>query len=230
MSDTPKRLGPLERTRPRRPPMQRLAEEIGAHYRAGDETDDARALWIKLLAWTVGRFTSLQHRYSDKVEAWCSEIVFATSHEDLQRTLLRVRDQISRVDCDDGWATDPAGSALEGVCLAHMTDTRWLAEAGSRVWHFAVGASSYNEVVAISRKAWLCEIYRRAVDGIGPGAAATVERLGSSICPAPRDNFQATQVAADVGPGDAVSIAFDEVRHGIGQAGASATDRQEGAS
>lgn len=130
--------------------VARLAKEIGAEFHAEDETRAFRIAWV----WPV------IHSYPDSVHAWARQIAEADGVTlAFEAVLRRVRDEISAQDCDNGWATDPAGSALEHVALALQPNTRWLAHAAQDVWRFASGCRSYNEIVALSERAWLRSLY-----------------------------------------------------------------------
>jgi hypothetical protein len=133
-----------------------LAKEIGAI--SPDDIDPLRLAeeWCRMLVSVVERKGGrpFNCRYPDKFYGWCHSLkVAAAGHMALE--MKRVRGEISAIDWDDGWATDPSGSALEHVCLAMQPGTRWLAHAAGHVWTFAVGTGSFNDVVKASRDLWL---------------------------------------------------------------------------
>lgn len=153
--------------------VARLANEIGATFLPQHEGRAFRVAWVKLLSATVDKhvFPTL-YKYPDEIHAWAKQI------EDtdgvtlaLESALVRIHEEIHAIDYDDGWATDRAGSAMEAVCLSLLPRTRWMAEAGNSVWRFATGCRSYNDVVRISLRAWLCHMYaaagRAALDANG---------------------------------------------------------------
>lgn len=119
-----------------------------------------RALWVKALAGHVVKLGAWDHRsaYPAKIAEWCGRID-AAAFDEIPATLRTIRNEISAIDSDDGWATDCAGSTLEQVCLALLPNTRWLAEAGAQVWTFATGSNCFNEVSHYSRKAWLRSVF-----------------------------------------------------------------------
>ncbi len=161
--------------------VQRLAREIGAPFLPEHETRAVKVAWVKLLAEEVGRHTwPVLHKYPESVSAWVAQIQNADGVTlALESVCERIRDEIHRQDYDDGWATDPAGAALESVTLALLPGTRWLAEASKSVWRFATGCGSYNDVVRISQDAWLRHLYLTATDAVQP--VSPLKRIADSI-------------------------------------------------
>lgn len=139
-----------------------LAREIGAAFRPEHNTLAFRARWAAELATLVGGHTWMTNcAYGEQLKGWVDSIDNATDVA-MKATLAAVRAEIEAVDSDDGWATDPAGAALEAACLSLFPKTRWMAEAGQRVWGFVTGCGgAYNDVIRFSRNAWLSDLYER---------------------------------------------------------------------
>lgn len=143
--------------------VARLAKEIGAEFEPAHEGRHFRAGWVKLMATVVGNGAwPVLHRYPEQIHAWVLQIHAADDFTlALESTCLRIREEISSIDYDDGWATDKAGAALESVTLALQPGTRWMAHAADHVWRFATGCNGYNDVVRLSERAWLQDLYNR---------------------------------------------------------------------
>lgn len=145
-----------------------LAAEIAAPYRPEHDSLGFRSRWVTYLAALVAQHC--EHRgyaYPERIQVWV-ELIDNTPDVWLAQTLEQVRAEIEAIDSDDGWATDPAGAALEAVCLALMPKTRWLAESGQRVWFFVTGAKAHNAVSKFSKNAWLREVYRICAGELPP--------------------------------------------------------------
>lgn len=149
-----------------------LAKEIGADPLGRIDPEAFGEEWCRRLAAVVEKLGWLPtYAYPKQVLGWCHSIKVA-SKGNMRLELRRIRQEISGIDYDDGWANDPAGSAVENICLAMQPDSRWLAHAGKLVWRFAVGGGSYNDVVLFSEAAWLREQFARtaaALRSMGEG-------------------------------------------------------------
>lgn len=152
----------INHRQPDRDAVARLAKEIGAEFRPEHEGFAFQARWVRKLAAEVERYSHFgrQLRYREMVIAWSEEIIRCPDGE-LLALLDRTRNGIQTRDYDDGWANDPGGSAVEFICLALLPHTRWLAHAGEHIWRYVTGCHAYNEVVSISRQAWLRNVYER---------------------------------------------------------------------
>lgn len=144
--------------------VARLAREIGVTFRPEDETRAFKVAWVKLLAAIVAKHTWPHfHKYAEDVRAWAGQIEAADGVTlALESVCERVREELHHQDYDDGWATDPASSAIESVTLALLPNTRWMAHAAQHVWRFVTHCHAYNEVTALSEKAWLRHLYEQA--------------------------------------------------------------------
>ena len=142
--------------------VEALAREIGATFQPADDTAAFRARWASALAVQVGGLGRTHAcPYKDRLAGWIARIDNATDAE-MPSVLENIRDEIARVDSDDGWAVDPAGGALESVTLVLLPGTRWMAQAGLDVWAHVTGAgAAWNAVVQFSRNAWLADLYER---------------------------------------------------------------------
>lgn len=141
-----------------------LAREVGADFRPEHNTLAFRARWAAALAVLVRDLVVFRGAYPERVCEWADRIDNATDAE-MVAILEAVREEIEAIDSDDGSATDPAGAALEMVCLSLMPDTRWMAHAAQGVWGHVTGAGvTFNEVVKFSRDAWLQDLYRRCTE------------------------------------------------------------------
>lgn len=141
-----------------------LAKEIGVAPLCIVDGERFGEEWCRRLAQIVERHGAWRHgsRYPERIMGWCHSItVAAPGHMRLE--LRRIRDEIGAIDCDDGWATDRAGAAVEMICLAMQPETRWLANAAKHVWAFAVGTGNHNEVVKFSQDAWLREQFSQVL-------------------------------------------------------------------
>lgn len=150
-------------------PVRSLANEIGAQYWRKIDDLAFLAAWTRLLADVVAQHTIPQLcKYGDQVAAWADEIMAAPDAE-IVAVCKRIHDEISTIDCDDGWPTDKAGTAINNVCLCaicgigDMEHSRWPAHASQGVWSFATGSQNSNEVVSISRSAWQRHIFSQAM-------------------------------------------------------------------
>lgn len=154
-----------------------LAQEIQHPSANFGDPREFRAHWVKALASRVGKLGAWEHRsrYPEKIGDWCDQIEAAAT-DDIPALLKSIREQISAIDYDDGWATDASGSVLEALCLSLMPGTRWMAEAGARVWTFATGSTCFNEVSHFSRKAWLRQVF---ADCLPLGASAAQAAAGA---------------------------------------------------
>lgn len=137
-----------------------LANEIGQPMPWIADPVTFRAEWAKSLARIVSKLGAWEHRcqYPAKIAEWCA-LIEATEPAGIFDMLTYVREEISAIDYDDGWALDPAGAALESVCLSLLPNTRWMAHAGNHVWKFATCSTAYNDVTAVSMRAWLRHVF-----------------------------------------------------------------------
>lgn len=135
-----------------------LAREIGADVPDSVDVDLFGAQWAKELARVVGQFGAYRSKYPLLITDWCTQIDEAEPAS-VRVVMEEIRQEISGIDCDDGWATDRAGSAVESVCLSLQPGTRWMAHAGDHVWKFATCSAAYNDVTRISMHAWLRHVF-----------------------------------------------------------------------
>ena len=156
--------------------LNRLRQHIGAPGWTPGPPEEFFAEWTRQLAALVERHTVL-HRYGAEVRGWCNDIKHTPTPLMLD-DCRAVQSNILRLDNVDGWPTDRAGNALYQVCMGalysldpkHAEHSRWPDEASCKVWEYVTGASAFNEVVDVSRKAWQRHLWAQTL-----GAMSTLK-------------------------------------------------------